>query len=233
MTMRVADQLHQLGLTFAAVSIEGITVREMTAAERNSWQARSEAVRETFVLRPVTEHAEIAALHAAYAALGIGLRHGRPSIERMGGMLAKGRDMPVINIVADLYNIASLEHRLCMGAHDLDSIVLPVDLRLTTGEETFKPLGGEAEKVRPGEFAYVDAANRIICRLDALQADFSKVSRSTRRVLLIVEASSATTEAALIEAAASVSAEIATATGGEAEPPILATPTPISNQKGA
>jgi DNA/RNA-binding domain of Phe-tRNA-synthetase-like protein len=231
--MRVADQLHKLGLTFAAVAIEGVTAREMTGAQRDRWHARCEAVRVGFIPTPVTERAEIVALHATYAALGIGLRHGRPSIERMGGMLAKGRDMPVINIVADLYNIASLERRLCMGAHDLDSIELPVDLRLTTGEETFTPLGGEAEKVRPGEFAYIDAANRIICRLDALQADFSKVSRSTRRVLLIVEASSATSEATLLEAASSVAAEIAAATGGEAAPPILATPTPILNQKGA
>src|SRR4051812_26542472 len=189
--MRVADQLHKLGLTFAAVPIIGVTLHDMTGAERDRWLARCEAVRSSCLVEPIGECPEIAALHTTYAALGLGLRHGRPSVERMGTMLAKGRDMPAINLVADLYNIASLELRLCMGAHDLDLIELPIDLRLTTGEETFAPLGGGPEPVRPGEFAYVDGDNRVICRLDALQSDFSKVTLATTGVLLIVEASSA------------------------------------------
>jgi DNA/RNA-binding domain of Phe-tRNA-synthetase-like protein len=37
----------------------------------------------------------------------------------------------------------------------------------------------------------VDAENRVICRLDSLQADFSKVTVDTKRVLLIVESTTA------------------------------------------
>jgi DNA/RNA-binding domain of Phe-tRNA-synthetase-like protein len=39
----------------------------------------------------------------------------------------------------------------------------------------------------PGEYGYVDAVNRLLCRLDVRQADFSKVTEATRNVLLIVE----------------------------------------------
>ena len=38
-----------------------------------------------------------------------------------------------------------------------------------------------------GEFGYVDAARRVLCRLDLLQADFSKVTHATRNALLIIE----------------------------------------------
>jgi DNA/RNA-binding domain of Phe-tRNA-synthetase-like protein len=41
--------------------------------------------------------------------------------------------------------------------------------------------------VTPGEYGYVDAADRLLCRLDVRQADFSKVTQRTRNLLLIVE----------------------------------------------
>jgi len=42
-----------------------------------------------------------------------------------------------------------------------------------------------------GEFGYVDAANRLLCRLDVLQADFSKVTEATVNALVIVEGTTA------------------------------------------
>ena len=63
-----------------------------------------------------------------------------------------------------------------------------MELRLLTGRETFNPLGREgAEKVIAGEFAYVDGQDRVLCRLDVRQAEFSKVTAGTRNVLLIIE----------------------------------------------
>ncbi len=78
--------------------------------------------------------------------------------------------------------------RCSLGAHDLDAIALPVSLRLLTGREAFTPLGETTPAaVVPGEYGYVDAADRLLCRLDVRQADFSKVTDRTRNVLLIVE----------------------------------------------
>ena len=45
--------------------------------------------------------------------------------------------------------------------------------------------------VKAGEFGYVDGQNRLLCRLDVLQADFSKVTEAARNVLLIVEGTAA------------------------------------------
>jgi DNA/RNA-binding domain of Phe-tRNA-synthetase-like protein len=41
--------------------------------------------------------------------------------------------------------------------------------------------------VRAGEFGYLDAAGRVLCRLDILQAEFSKVTTATTNALLIIE----------------------------------------------
>src|SRR5438132_1655039 len=44
-----------------------------------------------------------------------------------------------------------------------------------------------AQPVVPGEFGYVDAQGRVLCRLDVVQAEFSKVTAATGNALLIVE----------------------------------------------
>src|SRR5581483_8978878 len=93
-----------------------------------------------------------------------------------------------INNLVDAYNLVSLRTRCSLGAHDLDAIALPVSLRLLTGQESFTPLGETTSAaVAPGEYGYVDAAERLLCRLDVRQADFSKVVEHTRNVLLITE----------------------------------------------
>jgi len=69
---------------------------------------------------------------------------------------------------------------LFAGAHDLDKFAPPATLRLLTGQESFTPLGSDkAVSIVPGEYGYVDAHDRVLCRLDVLQAEFSKVTANT------------------------------------------------------
>ena len=41
--------------------------------------------------------------------------------------------------------------------------------------------------VNPGEYAYVDPQGRIICRLEALQCDYSKVTHESRNVVFFLQ----------------------------------------------
>src|ERR671922_220908 len=51
-----------------------------------------------------------------------------------------------------------------------------------------RPLGrAEPQSVAAGEYGYVDARGRLLCRLDVVQADFSKVTADTVNALLIIE----------------------------------------------
>lgn len=51
----------------------------------------------------------------------------------------------------------------------------------------------DPKQVRAGEFGCVDVRDRIVCRLDSLQADFSKVTPQTTDALLIIESTTAQT----------------------------------------
>ena len=105
-----------------------------------------------------------------------------------------------------------------MGAHDLDRIAVPVSLRLLTGRETFTALGQDrAVPVAAGEFGYVDAANRVLCWLDVLQAEFSKVTAATVNALLIIEGTAAHSVETLEQACAAAIGVITRHCGGTAE----------------
>src|SRR5437764_7364299 len=123
--------------------------------------------------------------------VGVNPRRDQPSVERLLTFALKRGDLPAINSLVDAYNLVSVRTLCSLGAHDLDALTPPVSLRMLTGNETFTPLGKAAESVTPGEFGYVDAADRVLCRLDVLQADFSKVTTATQNALLIVEGTTA------------------------------------------
>ena len=69
----------------------------------------------------------------------------------------KRGDIPRIGPLVDVYNAVSLETKLSLGAHDLDTVTGGISVRLTTGAERYHPVGAaEPEPVRPGEYGYID-----------------------------------------------------------------------------
>lgn len=210
----IDSRLHAIGMKAAAALIEGVTNSPSDATLTTAINKRVEALRGKFPPDGPRAWREVSSLQGVYRQIGASWRNNRPSIERLGMMIAKGRNLPSINSVVDIYNIASLENRMCMGAHDADVLKMPVSLRETLGSEEFVPLGGETERVPASEFAYFDNAGRIICRLDAVQADFSKVGQASQRVLLIVEGSPISGASDVFAVADRTASEIAKATGG-------------------
>lgn len=99
----------------------------------------------------------------------------------------KGR-LPQINPVVDLYNFISVKSKLALGAHDISKINGNVSLRITTGSENFIPLGKSKVQIIPaGEYGYIDDSNDIICRLEVIQCDQTKITNDTKDVFLIIQ----------------------------------------------
>lgn len=106
--------------------------------------------------------------------------------------LEKGK-FPRINSIVDIYNLISLKTRLALGAHDVGKIKGNVTLRLTKGDENFIPLGKtEPIKIPAGEYAYIDDGNNIICRLEVLQVEPTKVTLNSEDIFLIIQGNSNT-----------------------------------------
>ncbi|HYT87450.1 MAG TPA: phenylalanine--tRNA ligase beta subunit-related protein [Gemmataceae bacterium] len=215
----VTDDCHRLGLRAGAVLFRGVRVAPSSPALRAEIAAEVERIRAKYAgpaeMRAVPE---VAAFGEVLRKVGVNPRKEQPSVERLLNFALKRGDLPAINNLVDAYNLISVRSLCSLGAHDLDRIRCPVSLRLLTGAESFIPLGHDAPvPVTAGEYGYVDADNRVLCRLDLLQAEFSKVMTEAVNVLLIVEGTTAHTPEMLRRAFAEVVDAVTHHCGGTAE----------------
>lgn len=189
----VSQECIDLGLRSGVVIFRDIHVEAASPSLRAEIAAEVQAIRQLFPdSNAIRALPEVIAFQEVLRRVGVNPRKEQPSVERLlSGALKRG-DLPAVNTLVDAYNLVSVRSRCSMGAHDLDTFTPPVALRLLTGRETFTPLGKkEPVPVTAGEFGYVDGADRVLCRLDLLQADFSKVTTRTSRALLIIEGTTA------------------------------------------
>jgi DNA/RNA-binding domain of Phe-tRNA-synthetase-like protein len=190
MTFLVATDCVNLGLRAGAVFFRNVHISASSPSLRAEISHAAEAIGKQYPdPARVRNIPEVAAFQAILREVGAKPRRDPPSVDRLLTTAIKRRHVPAINNLVDAYNLVSIRSLCSLGAHDLDRIALPVELRLLSGRETFTPLGRDsAEPVSPGEFGYVDAQDRVLCRLDVRQAEFSKITTDTANALLIIEA---------------------------------------------
>jgi DNA/RNA-binding domain of Phe-tRNA-synthetase-like protein len=226
MSFVVAEECVALGLRAGAVLFHDVRV-EAAPAELKAEIAREvQAIRGRFShSREVWALPEVVSYQEVLRRVGVNPRREQPSVGRLLTFALERATLPAINSLVDAYNLVSVRTLCSLGAHDLDRIAPPVSLRLLSGRESFTPLGSVREiPVTAGEFGYVDAQERVLCRLDVRQADFSKVTPATRNALLIVEGTTAHAPETLRRAFEEVVAVVTRYCGGTAE--VVACPSP-------
>ena len=215
----VNDECHRLDLRAGAIVFRDVTVQPSSSALRDEIQAAAQRIQNEFSsAADIRALPELAKLHEIFRSVGVKPREHPPSTDSLLRYALKRGDLPSINNLVDTYNLVSIRTRLSLGAHDVDRLTLPVRLQVFPHEKAFVPLGNTEEQiVGAGEFGYIDAADRVLCRLDARQADFSKVTATTQNVLLIVEGTVTHGAALLSEAMAEVERNVLKQCGGSVQ----------------
>jgi len=215
----VTKECLDLGLRARALLLRGVQIQAASDPLRTAIDQEAARIRGRFEsAAEIRALPEIVRVREIIRAVGAKPKSHPPSTQKLLEFAWKRHTLPVVNNLVDAYNLISLRTRCSLGAHDLGRISTPVELRLFRGSETFRPLGsGEPQEIRAGEFGYVDAQDRVICRLDSLQADFSKVTEATSDVLLIIESTTAHTSVQLDSVVADVAAAVERYTSGLAE----------------
>ncbi len=219
MTFVVAEECVRLGLRAGAIVFRNVQIVPSLPELRSEIAEPVQAIRARFADPAAVRSApEVVRFQEILRQVGVNPRREQPSVERLLTFALKRGDLPAVNSLVDAYNLVSVRSFCSLGAHDLDRISPPVALRLLTGGESFTPLGRDMEvPVVPGEYGYVDARDRVLCRLDILQADFSKVTTASRNVLLIVEGTAGHAPAALRQVVADATELVTRCCGGTAE----------------
>lgn len=146
---------------------------------------------------------EMKAWREAYKVLGV-KKGVRVSIENLSKRVIKGKGLPSINSLVDLYNAVSLKYTFPCGGEDLDAIKGDVHLTFATGQEHFIAIGSDdIEPPLPNEVVYIDDLGCLCRRFNWREADRTKLTESTENAILVIESLTASRveqlQAALLE----------------------------------
>lgn len=184
---RMAPEVTAKGVSGCYSLLIGIDQRDADAAAISAFVDQAVATAQEKA-GDETVQADLAGYDTLHRAFGVPTRKLFAAPQTLMRYVMKRGDIPRIAPLVDLYNAVSLETGLALGAHDARQIEGDVSLRLTSGSERFHPVGANAsEAVRPGEYAYIDDANDVLCRLEVRQVEKTKVTPVTTDLFLIVQ----------------------------------------------
>ncbi len=152
---------------------------------------------------PGEDDARIAVWQEAYRRFGTNPRRQRPSVDALTRRLERTGRLPRINPAVDCYNLVSVTHVVPAGAFDLDHVDGDITIRFAGLRDSFRPLGepDALEQPHPGEVVYADRRTVLTRHWNHRDADGTKVTPASRRVLIVLETIDAAHHAGLDAAA--------------------------------
>lgn len=183
----VEDKVKELGVKILEIKIESID-NSTPNLEFEKWRKNKiKELIEKYKDYDIKNDKIIEGFYELHQRVGVPRRKNLPASENLIKLLVKRGDLVHINKAVDIYNIISIDSKLCLGAHDIDKVSGNVTLKITDGTENFIPLGSEEVKlVASGEYSFVDDDNDIICWLDIRQVDKTKVTENSKNVLYFI-----------------------------------------------
>ena len=214
---QISEAARALGLKAVCFVIEGVR-NQPTHSEFETLKAQtlSQAAQD-LSFEAIQADPVLSGFRALHDAIGRSNRKNVASPESLLKLVLQTGGLPQVNLLVDIYNLVSVKTRLSLGAHDLSAISGNVQLRLTDGSETFWPMGSDKPKVvSPGEYAYIDDAHNVLCRLEVRQCESTKISLDTTDGFFIVQGHAQTEETYLHHTVKDLLALIERFCGGQA-----------------
>lgn len=183
----VDKKVLALEVKIKAVIIEGTNNKEISE-EYEAWRKEKVAsLIEKYKDYDIKADPIIEGFYELHQEVGVPRRKNLPASENLIRLLTKREELISINKAVDIYNILSIESKLCLGTHDTDKVDGNVTLKITDGTEKFLPLGSEELKpVKAGEYSFVDDNNDVVCWLDIRQVDKTKATEDSKNVLYLI-----------------------------------------------
>lgn len=166
------------------------------------WNQRLNSLEQQYASLDYHTDPRLEGYHILHDRAGVKRRKNIPSAENLIRMLRKHGTLPTINPVVDIYNLFSVENRLCIAAHDLSHIEGGITVKFPMGTERYIPMGqNEPVPLDEHEYYYCDQADDVLCRLELHQCNKTIVTAETRDLLLIIEGHDDTPDSLLGETA--------------------------------
>jgi DNA/RNA-binding domain of Phe-tRNA-synthetase-like protein len=117
---------------------------------------------------------------------------------QLESVVLKGKSIPSVAALVEAMFMAELEGQLLTAGHDLDSIVAPVTLDVSTGNEQYELMRGQPQQLKAGDMMISDAQGVISCIVYGPDRR-TQITSATQRVLFTVYAPAGIGEQAVSE----------------------------------
>lgn len=185
---KVNQEVLDLGVKIITARISGVSNSESNPDFESYKTSELEMIKNRWLNQKYKDDPILAGFRDLHTKVGRSNRDYVASPEGLRWLLLERGRFPHINTLVDIYNLVSVKTGLALGAHDVDKVQGNITLRLTKGDEIFIPLGkSEAAPIFPGEYGYIDDGNNVICRLEVLQVEPTKVNAASTDVFMIIE----------------------------------------------
>lgn len=186
MKFKVSKEIFEMqpNLCFGVVVARGVENCEL----HTGLEEAAKTLEERYSGRKARDIEEIAPYREAFREMGYNPNKFMPSIEALASRVLKGKGVPSILPVVDLYNSISLKYILPIGGHDMDSGEGDIEVRLSREEDKFTPFGGlEAEEMPLGEVVYSVGSEVKTRRWIWRQGELGKLTQDSRNIFFPID----------------------------------------------
>jgi DNA/RNA-binding domain of Phe-tRNA-synthetase-like protein len=186
--MKIDAHVHNTfpDLNILTTSIEDVTVTPKSSSLEEFKKEFISKIKSSYTLETLKDVPELRLYRDFFWKIGIDPTKVRPASEALIRRVVQGKPLPTINTLVDSYNLASMESRIPLAAFDSDKISPNLLLRFAVKNEQFTGIGMKSPVLLEGNELVIQSGDDIIALYPHRDADRSKVTLSTRTVLVVV-----------------------------------------------
>jgi DNA/RNA-binding domain of Phe-tRNA-synthetase-like protein len=202
------------GLQVCVAEIRGVCNVEANEAIRRLSAVVCAEVRGKYSVEALKDELTVRAYRDFYWRLDVDPTKTRPSGEALLRRVLRGGELPRISTVVDAYNLASMSTIVPVSGFDLDRVSPPFEVRFA-GDESFRGIGMDRPmRLAEGTLVLADK-HGVLCVYPYRDSDHSRITLSTRNVLVVAYGCPGIVEDQLRVAVESTLSYIRQTSGGE------------------
>jgi DNA/RNA-binding domain of Phe-tRNA-synthetase-like protein len=174
------------GLRVIVGRVDGVRVERSSADLQRFKEEVLGEVKQKYTLESLKDVVIFRAYRDFFWRVGIDPTKIRPAAEALIRRILAGRPIPIINNVVDAYNLASIKTEIALAAFNRDELKGGLLMRTAQKGERFMGIGmSEPMELNGGEVVISDD-EKLIAVYPYRDAERSKVSETTRNLLILV-----------------------------------------------
>lgn len=173
-------------LAVLLIQIDGVKIQKKDEELENFKREIMAQVRNEYNLDALKDHQTFRAYRDFFWRIGIDPTKIRPAAEALIRRILAGKNIPNINTLVDVYNLASIKSRIALATFDAEKLEGDLIMRFAKEGEEFYGIGMENPLVLKGGEIVICDNEKMIAVYPYRDADNTKVTEKTKNVTIVV-----------------------------------------------